>query len=145
MRDEEEEEEGGLQLRGREFIGFDTFLLGVIFQYDEQHTKVSVEMKVIYLGLGKHHCQSLLKVVRYFSSKERESESHKCKLDQNSTAKYPRNIKTQIEGVFEVERKALASNQIRESSEQGVVRKRRAAEAFELGGQKQQPTNRYTL
>jgi len=51
------------------------FLLGVIFQYDEQHTKVSVEMKVIYLGLesrGKHHCQSLFKVVRYFSSKERE-------------------------------------------------------------------------
>jgi len=57
--------------RGREFIGFDTFYLGVIFQYDEQHTKVSVEMKVIYLGLesrGKHHCQSLFRFVRYFSS-----------------------------------------------------------------------------
>lgn len=57
--------------KGREFIGFDTFYLGVIFQYDEQHTKVSVEMKVIYLGLeshGKHHCQSLFRFVRYFSS-----------------------------------------------------------------------------
>jgi len=71
------------------------FLLGVIFQYDEQHTKVSVEMKVIYLGLesrGKHHCQSLFKVVRYFSSKESESER----------AKSANLIKTQRQNIHEI-------------------------------------------
>jgi len=87
----------GLQLSGREFIGFDTFLLGVIFQYDEQHTKVSVEMKVIYLGLesrGKHHCQSLFKVVvRYFSSKEREREQR---------AKSANLVKTQQQNIHEI-------------------------------------------
>jgi len=62
-------------------------------------------------------------------------------------------IKTQQQNIHEIsklrwrvfERKALASNQIRESSKQGAVRKKRVAEAFELGGQKQEPTNRYTL
>ena len=93
--DDEEEGEGGYSFEGGNFIGFDTFLLGVIFQYDEQHTKVSVEMKVIYLGLesrGKHHCQSLFKVVRYFSSKESESER----------AKSANLIKTQRQNIHEI-------------------------------------------
>lgn len=86
---------GGLQLWGREFIGFDTFLLGVIFQYGEQHTKVSVEMKVIYLGLesrGKHHCQSLFKVVRYFPQKREKVREPKVqtwlKLNSKISMKY---------------------------------------------------------
>ena len=86
---------GGLQLWGREFIGFDTFLLGVIFQYGEQHTKVSVEMKVIYLGLesrGKHHCQSLFKVVRYFPQKREKVREPKVqtwlKLNSKISTKY---------------------------------------------------------
>ena len=62
-------------------------------------------MKVIYLGLesrGKHHCQSLFKVVRYFSSKERAKEREpkvqtwlKLNISKIST-KYQ---KTQIERV----------------------------------------------
>ena len=75
---------GGLQLWGREFIGFDTFLLGVIFQYDEQHTKVSVEMKVIYLGLESHRntiVKVFLRLWDIFLKRERKWESQKCKLD----------------------------------------------------------------
>jgi len=71
------------------------FLLGVIFQYNEQHTKVSVEMKVIYLGLesrGKHHCQSLFKVVRYFPQKREKVREPKVqtwlKLNSKISTKY---------------------------------------------------------
>ena len=56
-------------------MGLTRFFVGVIFEYDEQHTK-SVEMKVIYLGLEFSWQTPLsmsFKVVRYFSSKERES------------------------------------------------------------------------
>jgi len=121
-----------------------------IFQYDEQHTKVSVEMKVIYFGLesrGKHHCQSLFKVVvRYFSSKERERER----------AKSANLVKTQQQNIHEISKlrwggcvllklKGKHWHQIKSEGSQPAReqwgKRGGAAEAIELGGQKQQTAN----
>ena len=68
----------------REFIGFDTFLLGVIFQYDEQHTNVSVEMKfyISWSGIawGTPLSKSFKGCEIFFLKREKERESRKCKL-----------------------------------------------------------------
>jgi len=61
-------------------LAFDTFLLGMIFEYDEQHTKVCRnEDYISWSGIAwETPLSKSFKVVRYLSSKERES--RKCKL-----------------------------------------------------------------
>ena len=71
----------------------------MIFQYDEQHTNVSVEMKfyISWSGIawGTPLSKSFKGCEIFFLKREKER-AESANLVKNSTEKYPRNIKTQI-------------------------------------------------